>query len=66
MYNDFEVFRFVAAFGFLFSLLSLMVGFIWGEKSSNKKREAEEQKEKQQKMWKEYLEALKGGQHERK
>lgn len=66
MYSNAELFAHVVAFGFLFIIVGLTFGFLWGQTSSDKKREAEEQKEKQQKMWNDYLEALKGGKYERK
>jgi SNF family Na+-dependent transporter len=63
MYSNFEVTCFSSAVGILFFALGLLVGSIYNEASTEKKRKTLEQEEKQQKMWNEYINAVKGGQY---
>ena len=51
--------------GVICSLLNLMIGFLWGESREEKRVKAQEKEVEQQKMWKEYLSALKEGKNGR-
>lgn len=61
MYSNLEIFCMSAAVGVFFLLMGLLFGFLWGESSYEKTKKAEEQADRQQKMWNEYISALKGG-----
>lgn len=55
----------VVLFSSLSLIIGLMFGFMWGETNNEKYYKSIEQARKQKQMWEDYLNALKGANHER-
>lgn len=64
MFNDHSLFLMVFT-GVVFFFVGFYFGYSWCEVYFAKRREAEEQELEKQRMWNDYLNALRGGKNER-
>lgn len=60
---DWELTALAVMYGAVFCGLSFMLGWIFCDVHTDKIARSKKESEKQQKMWNEYLEALRGGQN---
>jgi len=65
MYSNGDMIFYCVMVGVFCSLLNIFIGYIWGELRAEKRVKGREKEAEQQKMWKEYLSALKEGKNGR-
>lgn len=65
MVTDWNMVSAVSVTGVLFLMAGLLFGFIWGFSNAETQYQEEKKKLEQQKMWNEYINALKGGRYEK-